>query len=310
MNPVAKRSPLYAGAERGTFCLTILSLLLAFLGYSMHNLGQAGQKLGLQLTRRRWLAGAALWVVASLATTASAFLLLYAVSIGSVAVVGAVGGSGLASLALFSHWVLKEPINRPALIGIALIFVGSGLIGAFSRPIPAVHPEPPVLFAFLAAVCLLYIVLWVALRGRRGAVGVVIAGFAGALGGMIPLFQKISTSNFGRARSLLELEFQTPGRFLEMVEHGAEILSNPFALVWMGIAVTSTLVMQFSYARGTAIRVIPSFAANFITVPVLGGLICYGENLFLLQWVGVVLIAGGVLVLTLRGGEARRGNSH
>lgn len=283
---------------------TILSLLLAFLGYSMHNLGQAGQKVGLQLAQRNWLAGAALWVAASLATTASAFLLLYAVSIGSVALVGAIGGSGLASLALFSHWVLREPVNRQALAGIALIFVGSGLIGAFSRPMSAVHPEPLALFGFLGAVCLLYIVMWVALRRRRNAVGVVIAGFAGALGGMIPLFQKISTSEFGRSRSLLELEFQTPGRFLEMLEHGAEILSNPFALVWMGIAVTSTVIMQFSYGRGAAIRVIPSFAANFITVPVIGGMICYGERLQLLQWAGVAVIAGGVLLLSLNGGAA------
>jgi uncharacterized membrane protein len=283
---------------------TVLSLILAFCGYSMHNLGQAGQKVGLELARRNWLAGAAVWVVASLATSAAAFLLLYAVSIGSVALVGAIGGSGLASLALFSHWVLKEPINRQALAGIALIFVGSGLIGAFSRPMPVNHPAPLTLFAFLAVICLLYVALWIGLRGRRNVVGVVIAGFAGALGGTIPLFQKISASEFGRARSLLELEFQTPGRFLEMVEHGAEILSNPFALVWMGIAVTSTLIMQFSYSRGTAIRVIPSFAANFIAVPVLGGLICYGEKLYLLQWAGVALVAGGVLALTLRAGAA------
>jgi uncharacterized membrane protein len=285
---------------------TVLSLILAFCGYSMHNLGQAGQKVGLQLARRNWLAGAALWVLASLATSAAAFLLLYAVSIGSVALVGAIGGSGLASLALFSHWVLKEPINRQALAGIGLIFVGSGLIGAFSRPMPVNHPTPLTLFAFLGAICLLYIALWVALRRYRSAEGVVIAGFSGALGGIIPLFQKISTSEFGRARSLLELEFQTPGRFLEMLEHGAEILSNPFALVWMGIGATSTLIMQFSYSRGAAIRVIPSFAANFITVPVLGGLICYGETLYFLQWAGVAIIAAGVLALTLRGGAAAR----
>jgi drug/metabolite transporter (DMT)-like permease len=108
----------------------------------------------------------------------------------------------------------------------------------------------------------------------------------------------------GRARSLLELEFQAPGRFLEMIEHGAEILSNPFALVWMALGIGSTVIMQFSYARGLAIRVIPSFAANFITVPVIGGLICYGERLHVLQWAGAAVIVGGVLLLTLRGGEA------
>jgi drug/metabolite transporter (DMT)-like permease len=242
--------------------------------------------------------------VASLATTAAAFLLLYAVSFGSVALVGAIGGSGLASLALFSHWVLKETMGRWAIAGISLIFVGSGLVGALSRPMPVMHPAPLTLFVFLGAVCLLFVALWVAFRRHQGAVGIVIAGFAGALGGVIPLFQKISTSEFGRSRSLLELEFQTPGRFLEMVEHGAEILSNPFALVWMGIAITSTVIMQFSYGHGAAIRVIPSFAANFIAVPVIGGLVCYGERLYPLQWAGVALIVGGVLLLTLQRGAA------
>jgi drug/metabolite transporter (DMT)-like permease len=74
----------------------------------------------------------------------------------------------------------------------------------------------------------------------------------------------------------------------------------------MGIAVTSTLIMQFSYARGAAVRVIPSFAANYITVPVLGGLICYGETLYFLQWAGVALIVAGVLALTLRGRAAAK----
>jgi len=284
--------------------MRILSLLVAFTGYSLHNHGQAGQKIGLDLARRNWAAGAAVWLVASLATTVSAFLLLYAVSIGSVALVGALGGSGLASLALFSHWVLRERIGRRGLAGIVLIFVGSGLIGALSRPLPEVHPDPVILFAFLAVVCLVYVVLWLALALRHGAIGFIIAGFAGALGGVIPLFQKISTSEFGKSRSLLELEFQTPGRFLEMIERGADILSNPFALTWMGVAVASTVIMQFSYRRDAAIRLIPSFAANFITVPVIGGMVCYGERLHLLQWVGAALIAGGVLLLTVKAGKA------
>ena len=284
--------------------MRILSLLIAFAGYSLHNLGQAGQKIGLQLARRNWAAGAAVWLLASLATSVSAFLLLYAVSIGSVALVGALGGSGLASLALFSHWVLKERIGRRELTGIVLIFVGSGLIGALSRPLPEVHPDPVILFAFLAVVCLVYVVLWLAFALRRGAIGFIIAGFAGALGGVMPLFQKISTSEFGRSRSLLELEFQAPGRFLEMIERGADILSNPFALTWMGIAVASTVIMQFSYRRDAAIRLIPSFAANFITVPVIGGMVCYGDRLHPLQWVGAALIAVGVLLLTVKAGRS------
>lgn len=281
---------------------SIMSLLLAFVGYSLHNIGQAGQKIGLAWVRRSWAAGAGIWIAASLGTSVAAFVLLYAVSIGSVALVGAIGGSGLASLALFSHWALKEPIGRREVGGVVLVFLGSGLIGALSRPLPEVHPRPATLFIYMGAVCAAYLALGIALR--RGAVGIVIAGFAGALGGLIPLFQKISTSELARSRSLLELHFATPGRLLELIQHGAEIFSNPYGLLWMGVAILSTLVMQFSYRHGEAIRLVPAFSSNSLTVPVLGGLVCFGERLHPLQWLGVAVIVGGVLLLTLKGRSA------
>jgi uncharacterized membrane protein len=242
---------------------TVLSLIIAFAGYSMHNIGQAGQKIGLAYVRRSWLAGTAIWILASTGTTVAAFLLLYAVSLGSVALVGAMGGSGLASLALFSFLVLKEPIGAREIAGIAVIFGAAALIGAFHRALPPVSFTPLVLFLFLAAVCLIYILLWVAFSRRHGSVGIVIAGFSGALGGVVPLFQKVSTSDYGRARSLLELQFQSTGRFVQLLQRGAQILSNPYALLWMAISVVSMIIMQFSYRKDTAIRLVPSFASNY-----------------------------------------------
>ena len=278
----------------------LLSLILAFIGYSIHNIGPAGQKIGLAHARRSWLAGTAIWILASAGTMVSAFLLLYAVSLGSVALVGALGGSGLASLALFSHWVMKEPIGRRELAGVGVIFGAAAMIGAFHHAIKAVSFQPLVLFLFLAAVCAIYVLAWVIFARRRSSVGIVIAGFSGALGGVVPLFQKVSTSEYGRARSLLELEFQSTGHFVRLLQRGAEILSNPYALMWMGISVISMIIMQFSYRRDTAIRLVPAFASNYISVPVLGALICFGERLHPAQWVGIALIAVGVLLLTLK----------
>jgi drug/metabolite transporter (DMT)-like permease len=60
------------------------------------------------------------------------------------------------------------------------------------------------------------------------------------------------------------------------------------------------LVLQFSYKSDRAIRIVPVFSANYIVIPVLGGVICFGENLHALQWLGVSLILVGVLVLTLK----------
>jgi drug/metabolite transporter (DMT)-like permease len=287
---------------------TLLSLIVAFAGYSMNNVGQAGQKIGLAYMRRSWLAGTLIWILASAGTTVAAFLLLYAVSLGSVALVGAMGGSGLASLALFSYLVLKEPIGGREIAGIAVIFGAAALIGVFHRALPPVAFKPPVLFLFLAAVCLIYLLLWAVFSRRHGSVGIVIAGFSGALGGVVPLFQKVSTSDYGRARSLLELEFQSTGRFVRLLERGAEIFSNPYALLWMVISVISMIVMQFSYRRDTAIRLVPFFASNYIAVPVLGALICFGERLHPLQWVGIVLIVVGVFLLTVKRQKRRDGS--
>jgi drug/metabolite transporter (DMT)-like permease len=285
----------------------LLSVIVAFVGYSFHNIGQAGQKVGLAYARRNWLAGTAIWVLATAATTVAAFLLLYAVSLGSVALVGAMGGSGLASLALFSHWVMKEPIGGREIAGVVAILGAAAMIGAFHRAIRQVPFQPLVLFLFLAAVCLIYILLWVILSRRHGSVGIVIAGFSGALGGVVPLFQKVSTSEYGRARSLLELEFQSTGRFVQLLQRGAEILSNPYALIWMGLSVVSMIVMQFSYRRDTAIRLVPSFASNYIAVPVLGALICFGERLNPLQWTGIALIVAGVFLLTVKSRKPQSG---
>jgi len=278
----------------------LLSLILSFIGYSIHNIGQAGQKIGLAYARRSWLAGTAIWILASAGTTVATFLLLYAVTLGSVALVGAMGGSGLASLALFSHWVMKEPIGRRELAGVGVIFGAAAMIGAFHHAIKAVFFQPLVLFLFLAVVCTVYILAWVILSRRKGSVGIVIAGFSGALGGVVPLFQKVSTSEYGRSRSLLELEFQSTGHFVRLIQRGAEILSNPYALLWMGISVISMIIMQFSYRRDTAIRLVPAFASNYIAVPVIGALIVFGERLHPVQWAGIALIVVGVLLLTLK----------
>jgi drug/metabolite transporter (DMT)-like permease len=285
----------------------LLSLIVAFAGYSLLNIGQAGQKIGLAYARRSWPAGTAIWILASAAATVAAFLLLYAVSLGSVALVGAMGGSGLASLALFSYWVMKEPIGAREIAGIVVIFGAAAMIGAFPRVIPQVSFQPLALFLFLAVVCLIYILLWVIFARRHGSVGIVIAGFSGALGGTVPMFQKVSTSDYGRARSLLELELQSTGWFVQLLERGAKILANPYALLWMGISIISMVIMQFSYRRDTAIRLVPSFASNYIAVPVLGALICFGERLHPLQWAGIVLIVVGVFLLTVKSRKGQDG---
>ena len=90
---------------------TPLAVLVAFAGYSLLNISQATQKIGLGLYQTHRLKGALLWAAATGCTSVSVFIVLYAVSLGSVSVVGAMAGTGLASLVIFSGLVMKERIT-------------------------------------------------------------------------------------------------------------------------------------------------------------------------------------------------------
>jgi len=276
----------------------------AFLGYSIHNIALAGQKIGFALAFKNRARGILIWILATLSMPVGIFAVLYAVSIGSPSLVGAMAGSGLASLAVFSHLVMRERIEKKELLGVFTVFAAAVLIGAFGGE--AAAPEPPLkkLYIYFAALCGIYLVLWILLGKRQSIGGIIIAGFSGVLGGFVPLFQKISTSPFALSRPLVHLSFAENTFFSELANKATGLLSNPWALTWIGISVVSMLVMQFAYRKDRAIRLIPAFAANTIAVPVVGALLAFGEHLHPLQWLGIAMIIIGVLLITVKSATA------
>ena len=79
----------------------LLSMLIAFIGYSAQYIAAACQKIGLKVKETKKLKGWAIWVLATSFTSVSVFIVLYAVAIGNVSIVGAMAGTGLVSLAVF-----------------------------------------------------------------------------------------------------------------------------------------------------------------------------------------------------------------
>jgi uncharacterized membrane protein len=281
----------------------ILSLIAAFSGYSIHSVAQAGQKIGLATASERKARGLAIWILSTLCMPAAVFLVLYAVSIGNASLVGAMSGSGLASLAIFSHLFMHERITGRELVGVIAIAAAAVLIGAFRVDTAVVSPSLTALYAYFPIVCGSYLLLWLVFRKRSQIVGLVIAGLAGALGGFVPLFQKVSTTPLGLSRPLLNLQFNSDTAFTSLIQRGVNLMSNPWALTWIVISLVSMAVMQFAYRRGKAIQLIPAFAANTIAVPVVGGVLVFSERLHPVQWIGIVLILAGVFLLTLATGH-------
>ena len=260
----------------------MLCVILAFLGHSLHNIGQACQKIALSTIPRHPVGGKLFWVGASLCTSLSFLILLAAISLGSVATVGAMAGTGLVSLAIFSRFVMHERLTWERLVSIGAIIGGAALIGVFLGP-ERYDAHIPLLVWVLVSGIVVCAGGWIWRRNRRGQ-GMVIGTFAGFLGAYSQLFQELGTSRLDLRAGI--------GPF------AAEVVSDPITLVWIALSLTSTVILQFAYGHGKAIQIIPSYMAAYITVPVVGGVLIFGETLILAQWIGVAMIVFGALFLS------------
>jgi uncharacterized membrane protein len=285
----------------------LLSILVAFAGYSLLDVGKASQKLALGILRQRRLAGVSLWLAATLATSVSSFLILYAVSIGSVVIVGAMAGTGLAAATLFSIFILKEQPNVREILGLVAVLLGPFIIGSFSQePAPTrvliVH-----LFVFMVAAIAVSMLSILLITAKPALMGVVLSGFAGSIGGFVVLFQKVSTTAFAASHSFLDrLSPDSPLRLAAkgtLAHRLVRVFANPYALTWILLSLVSMFLLQLSYKYDKAIRIIPSFAANYILIPIVGGVLVFRERLHPMNWVGVAVILIGVALILSRGAD-------
>jgi drug/metabolite transporter (DMT)-like permease len=280
----------------------VLSIIIAFFAYSLLDLGKAFQKVGLVAMSHSRARGTGIWLAASVATSASSFLILYAVSLGSVLIVGSMAGTGLAAVTLLSVLMMKEPVKRRELLGIPCIMVAPFLLASVYHEPPATRLIIEHLFYFLGTVLAVFTLLILIFRKREQVLGILLAGGAGTLGGFVILFQKISTSALGRAASFIQASDSIPRTAspldIPLLLRLVHVFANPFAVAWITLSLLSTFVLQLSYKHGEAIRLIPSFNSAYILIPILGGVLIFREPLHPLQWAGVALILCGVSLIT------------
>jgi drug/metabolite transporter (DMT)-like permease len=260
-------------------------ILIAFTGYSLLNLSQAVQKVGLLFDRQKFIKKWLIWFSGTLGTIISMGIVMVALAMGKVSIVSSMAGCGLIVLAVFSHFFLKERISILAIMGIILIILGSGLVGLLNKP----SGESKINFLSIIIYPLIfsgiYLILWFFGHNSKFK-GFIAGGFSGMLAGLAILFQKALVIH-GNIFSLSHI-----------TENYLMILKNPYLYLWLGLTVVSFLVLQFSYHLGTSINIISFFNVNLIIVPVIGGIFIFKENLNIWQWISIFLIIAGVVLLS------------
>jgi drug/metabolite transporter (DMT)-like permease len=266
------------------------------------NLGRGLQKYGvLSITHPRrifrekgypWLFF--VWCLGTGGMVASTFLTFAACAYGPVTIVAALSGIGLIALALFSAFVLKEPIGRRELQAIGLILFGTVLAGYFEgweRIANYGLPAPPgasiaishlALFS-LAIVALSFGLAAYSIRRNYRAFGAIFGGISGICGGISVFYQKAALIYCGCTDIFADIP---------------AAVRNPYFYLFIVSGLMDFFVMQYALSKAKAVTVVPSYQSFYIAVPIVGGLAAYFERVNLIQIAGIVLLFRGVTILS------------
>lgn len=188
---------------------------------------------------------------------------LIAVSRAPVSMVAVMGQGGIALFVIASVVILGERANRREWVGIGAIIVamlmltlslqGSEAEGAF---------QPATLLTFSALLSLAGLVpMAVARMNASGAAAAILSGVAFGLGA---LFTKAMTFEFtGGDAAIIALQ----------------IVSSPYVYCTIAANIAGIVLLQNSFHSARAIIAMPLSGALSNIVPILGGMIVFGERL-------------------------------
>ncbi len=215
------------------------------------------------LSNKTWLAG-------FMFVNVGALLVLVAIGLAPLSLVMPLQGAGLAVLALFSKFYLKEDIGKVEYGGVVLAIVGVILIGLVPAP-PSESTTTEVYQSLYGMVGLVFFVVVIAIM--------VILFFLGRAGEFKRAGLAFSTIS-GVAAALgftLSKGFSVP-----LTEQGLVATLN-LILAWLSLGlylvtmVLSTVFGQWAFQKGKAVVCTPNQVIFQIITPVVSGAVIFGE---------------------------------
>ena len=264
-----------------------LGLILGALAAICLNLGKGIQKMKVKVLgqgramfsrpHRRdlviWILGA----ITSLSATALYSLALKYTDKSSL--VSSLNGVGLLALVFFAWFILKEPMGFREWLGAALVVVGTTAMGYLDQPLPAGQSYDLTRFLHLVAV-LVAVFLPLALLALKVVRfhGLVFGAMVGTLIGVAMILGDMA---------LVKSQGDFFGQFHSPYPY--------FAIFCGGSALTLT---QVAFWRASALAVVPTINSFMILIPVLMEYFTFGTVLRPVQYLAVLVIVVGVVLLT------------
>jgi len=283
----------------------VFAIILALIAYTMLNIGIVLQKKGASslpqvehqsivdniknfLKNKVWLIGFTL-------TTVQVFFYLFALDYGSISLVTPFNGWGIVVLVIFSHFYLKESISRVELVCIGVTVAGVIVLGITSPELKSEldavtiasmlsAPVSIAIILLLGALTIIPVVLsWKRKFWHADIILSTCSGFAASIGAIfsVAIMAHISTSDmwpsFWTALGTLVFWF--------------------YLIIYGAGTMVSMVYLQIAYQKGKASLVAPLFTIVTLVLPVIAGIIMFGEwNLVSPDLAGIR--AASIIVIT------------
>jgi uncharacterized membrane protein len=279
-----------------------LTVTYGVLGAVSVSLGKGFQKYGVavvthprEMLRRKNLFKLLVWLLGTAGIVSSAFFIFAACAYGPVTIVGALSGTGLVALVLFSVFALKEPFGAAEAVGIAAILIGTALAGYFegwSGITGHRLPNPSglriavthVVGMGLAATALAAAAAVYSWRSGNRYFGIIFGSISGFCGGLSVFFQKGAMLTCGCSDLFADIP---------------AALRNPFFYLFAVTGILDFVVTQYALTRSKAVTVVPCYQSFYMAIPILGGIVGYYDGINAAQLLGIAFLLAGVIVLSL-----------
>jgi drug/metabolite transporter (DMT)-like permease len=255
------------------FIIGIIAYVLLFLGKGIQKYAIEGLKVDKTIKSKN----SGLWIFGLILTTSFMFIQWAALIFAPINLIAPLQGLGLIVLMVFSHYVLKEAIQRIQLLGVILIITGTIIITLFNPNTGEISAE---IFNFG-----LYMIFSLSIIG--GALITVIIS---------KINNWIAAGLILGAISGIFSAFQTSSKRITAIPD--EMITLFFTGITFIMAIFTLLTTQFAFTKANANIVVPCYTAISIPLAVFTGVIALNEIIEFVQIIGIILIIVGVIFLT------------
>ncbi len=257
----------------------VLGFILGVAAYVALDIGKGIQKYAIEGFKGKSGAkkNTGIWGIGTVLTTSFMFISWVALLYAPINFVAPLEGFGLVCLLIFSRYVLKEPMGKVELVGIALVIGGIAIIAAFNPNTGGISLTNfnPMLFWEIVIILMgvesgLFLVTRVVSRLRRFS-GITMAIIAGTA-----------------------MAFQTVTKRISAIPE----IGPLYSAIMFGFAVGTLVLSQVALALARANVMVSCFTSMSILIATVVGVVAIGEILIAPQIGAIGILLAGVLCLT------------